>query len=555
MQSVRGRLERQVNILACERQRSSCDSCCEASTVVRRMVFGASRALLLSLSLLLPTRRLAGESLLPCMQRDAIAAAKSLEQMAVLEEVQVGHGGRIVLRIAKASVPGALVGYAGTAWVTRKRKEEEEERLRTQSLLSSLIKDAPSSGDQDSAFGDVESPFYSLLEEKGSLQEAAAAARSAATTEKGAFRKGLQLFQKKATMEVPTIEALTAGDSASATLCKTLAWALRAPIDVEAEATKAADGSELNGASALASEVLDALAEARNKTNAIGMSPADRAGCVEQVGRALLLHFVDEAVKALDDESRFPEAAAAVCKFQRNAIMCVSALGIDNVDEVLYEGNAPRRRLERLYASCLKLAAPELLASIGMGVEDDETPGGPVSLDAVEQLRPLLKLREAKAQRLMQDVMQKEMASMMDDKGDGANANGGKAMARSVEMLEQLLDSGAVGKEDLESLKEMLAQSMGMPVEEVLERKEELQKELPPEGRRLFDLIERLYKPSARGVATPHQEAGGMQAGEEIESDADVQVTIRAGAVSPQPAAPPPGTASTSVKVTVKKPS
>ena len=39
----------------------------------------------------------------------------------------------------------------------------------------------------------------------------------------------------------------------------------------------------------------------------------------------------------------------------------------------------------------------------------------------------------------------------------------------------QLLNSGNIGKEDLESLKGMLAQSMGMPVEEILERKEELQ--------------------------------------------------------------------------------
>eukprot|EP00965_Chrysotila_dentata_P204023 6182089-Pleurochrysis_carterae.AAC.2 len=39
-----------------------------------------------------------------------------------------------------------------------------------------------------------------------------------------------------------------------------------------------------------------------------------------------------------------------------------------------------------------------------------------------------------------------------------------QAMARSVEMLEQLLDSGAVTAEDLESLKGVLSQSMGMPV-------------------------------------------------------------------------------------------
>lgn len=43
-------------------------------------------------------------------------------------------------------------------------------------------------------------------------------------------------------------------------------------------------------------------------------------------------------------------------------------------------------------------------------------------------------------------------------KGDSDGVGGGKAMARSVEMLEQLLNSGTIQKEDLESLKSMLAQ-------------------------------------------------------------------------------------------------
>lgn len=84
-------------------------------------------------------------------------------------------------------------------------------------------------------------------------------------------------------------------------------------------------------------------------------------------------------------------------------------------------------------------------------------------------------------------------------KGDSDGAGGGKAIARSVEMIEQILNSGNIDKEDLESLKAMLSKSMGMPVEEVLERKEELQKELPPEGKKLFDLIERLFAKDGGG--------------------------------------------------------
>ena len=43
-------------------------------------------------------------------------------------------------------------------------------------------------------------------------------------------------------------------------------------------------------------------------------------------------------------------------------------------------------------------------------------------------------------------------------------------------MVEELLDSGAIGPEDYGSLKEMLTQQIGMPVEELLKRKDELRR-------------------------------------------------------------------------------
>merc|ERR1719393_1243666 len=112
---------------------------------------------------------------------------------------------------------------------------------------------------------------------------------------------------------------------------------------------------------------------------------------------------------------------------------------------------------------------------------------------------------------------------MGDDKGGGANS--GAAMAKSVDMLEQLLDSGAVGPEDLDSLKEMLSQSIGMPVEEMLERKEELQKEMPPEATKLFDLIERLFDqkqaaPKSKAKAAPAPPGADLD-------DENVKVTVR----------------------------
>ena len=50
-----------------------------------------------------------------------------------------------------------------------------------------------------------------------------------------------------------------------------------------------------------------------------------------------------------------------------------------------------------------------------------------------------------------------------------------------------------MGPEELDSLKQMMESQMGMPVDELLERKEELEKELPPEGKKLFVLMERLF--------------------------------------------------------------
>ena len=62
-------------------------------------------------------------------------------------------------------------------------------------------------------------------------------------------------------------------------------------------------------------------------------------------------------------------------------------------------------------------------------------------------------------------------------------------MEQAVGMLETLVESGAVPPEELESLRGMLSQSMGMPVEEMLERKEELMARLPAEGKPVHDLI------------------------------------------------------------------
>ena len=65
-----------------------------------------------------------------------------------------------------------------------------------------------------------------------------------------------------------------------------------------------------------------------------------------------------------------------------------------------------------------------------------------------------------------------------------------------------------------------------MPVDELLERKEELEKELPPEGKKLFVLMERLFGKDGPPAAA---EGGGlvMPEEEEIPDDPNVKVTPR----------------------------
>ena len=264
----------------------------------------------------------------------------------------------------------------------------------------------------------------------------------------------------------------------------------------------------------------------------------------------MLLELVDAAVSALGSDG-FGEAASKLCLFARNAEAVALAQGVAaELGEVLYEGPADRRKLEKVYGACLKLAAPELLATMGMGVpaaDEGEGEGGVdeaaagVSVDTVEKLRPLLRIREAKAQRMLQDTLQSEMVSVMGGPGDEKDPT--KAMGQSVEMLEQLIDSGSFGAADLAELRKMISQQMGMDVEELLRRREELEKELPPEGKKLFVLIDRLFGEGggatpAAAAAPPDVELGPP--GEGL-SDEETEVSVRqTGASLEPPSSPPP---------------
>ena len=364
-------------------------------------------------------------------------------------------------------------------------------------------------------------------------------------------RKGFNLFAQKKSVVVPTVDELTAGETPSAELCTTVAWALRAPIDlalaakiegIESDSLVEEDDAEL------AISIIETLNEVATQSPAVGIEPAEMAKCVEQVGRAMLLQRVNTAVDSLDrSDEAFADAAASLCFFVQNAEVVAMCLGVERlVGEVLYEGDVPRKRLERLYVGCLTLAAPELLAAMGMGGVDELGASSTLGLDTVEKLRPLLKIREGKSQRLIQEVMQKQMMGAM----DGDDGDQGAMMARSVAMLEQLVESGSFQKSDLDSLKGMISQSFGMPVEELLERKDELLDQLPTEGVKLFTLIERLFGDASKAGggaksagASPDALADGFD-----EDDGDFTVTVR----EPSKTAAPPITPTATTKVNVK---
>ena len=110
-------------------------------------------------------------------------------------------------------------------------------------------------------------------------------------------------------------------------------------------------------------------------------------------------------------------------------------------------------------------------------------------------------------------MQQQMMETMKGEDGDEI-----AQMSKAVDTIEAMLDSGAfqvrdrvppmrlcdasdiviclceiLQPEDLAHLKDLIASSFGMSIEEVLARKEELQAGYPEEGKKLFDILERLF--------------------------------------------------------------
>ena len=470
----------------------------------------------------------------------------------------------VAVKVVKYSFLTGVAGVGVKVALEVQSKRQQEETAEMADMLSSFItvEDLPPPPPPD-AFGVPPAAADDLMGELfgGSSSLSPPPPPPPPPKAKG----GLNLFQKRSAKALPTVDELLATEGQGGLLCATLRFAMLAPVDIMGAAAVALEGEEgSEGEVAFAQSVLEELGGARNESLAAGLPDAEVARLTEAMGCALLKDLVDGALDVVDKgKAAFAPEASKLCLFVRNAGFAASELGVAaKVGEVLYEGDAPNRRLEKLYRALLDLAGPELLAQMGLGGDDDDDEAAAgdegvsgVSVDAVELVRPLLRIREAKSQRMMQQMMQSLMS-----KGDAGG--GEKAMARSVEMLENLLDSGAVGPDDLQSLRGMMEQQMGMPVDELLERKDELAKDLPPEGQKLFALMERLFGKDGKGptadagAAADDAAAAAAAAGfgdADLDPNMEVKITERSLPKESEEVAAAPATG-VKVRIKAKKP-
>jgi len=204
------------------------------------------------------------------------------EQAAMASElVQRSNDGQpLVIKVVKVGgtvgVAGAGIAYAlkSKAEADAAKKREADEYL--QQLMASEAKTVGLPSFLDELTPDAPSALQTT---PGSLQAAAAAAPVAAPTPSVVAppvapakpaeepkRLGLNLFKKQAVRHVPTVDELTAAGTPQAALCKTIAWALRAPIDIATVGLESASAETIDedGPMALALSILEELEVARN---------------------------------------------------------------------------------------------------------------------------------------------------------------------------------------------------------------------------------------------------------------------------------------------------
>lgn len=223
------------------------------------------------------------------------SAAEAVEVL--LQEEQPS----VVVKIAKVAAYG---GAAGVGVVTAlkvisggkeaKRREEEAKAYLESMLKSEEQLKAAAAADALDGFSLDDAP-------EGSLQAAARAGQvtappppppsPVATTPMAApaaepKRKGLNLFSKRPTVTLPTVQELIEGDTPQAVLCKTVAFGMSAPADLTAAMISGElsdEPIEENGEAMFAMSVMEELQGAYNASTEAGLSPKEMAGCLEQV--------------------------------------------------------------------------------------------------------------------------------------------------------------------------------------------------------------------------------------------------------------------------------
>merc|ERR1719265_971832 len=118
-----------------------------------------------------------------------------------------------------------------------------------------------------------------------------------------------------------------------------------------------------------------------------------------------------------------------------------------------------------------------------------------------------------------------------------------------------MYDSGMMSDEDIDMLKKSLTEQIGMPVEEFLKRKEELDlSQLTPEQSKLFNFVEKVCDPKRKPPKQEPVDENFDQGVPVEEIDPTMQFNVRKGAPSgPAVAEEAPIEDDKSVEIKVKK--
>lgn len=483
--------------------------------------------------------------------------------------------------VAKGVVAGAAIA-AGRMFL--KRRADKKQAEQTQVLKSQLDRQFDA---LDFDFGPDEAITQTTNSQASEVKSDVAAPAKVETEPKKAPiaeeqvvakptprpKRVINLFKRKPAVVVPTVAELVEGDSPKAIFRQALARSLSVPMTLDVAAAVSSNTTSSSDAPAAKSaSILGDIDNARKEALKNGLSEADIATCLEEVGRALVIQLVDEALDVLRNGNKeaFTSKASGLCHFARNAGTLVNLLGVaGKVSEVTYDGTRRKGQLEKLFRSLLREATPALVGSMkgmmdqmqgGTDVVEDLAPD--VDFDTIQILRPVLKINEKAGERMMNGVIQNAMMKSFGSSMFGKDGKGQPDPEEALDSIQALIDSGMMGPEELDEIRKQLREQVKkeskVEVEELLRRKSELNvNQMKPEERKMFALMERLFDENAEPIKT-NVDAGAeppFSFEDDIEEEVDdgsIKVTVRPDAIKAEEVADVEEDAPSDAKVVVR---